>query len=52
MRVVMIFEFPDITDSDVEEATEIVDSLTLDTVRIAEEWADKRASVYIDNVEQ
>lgn len=51
MKVVMVFEFPDITDPNSAEATEVVDALTLDTLRMQEEWADNSARVWIEEVE-
>jgi len=50
MKVVIIAEFPNINDVDGEEASQVVDALTLDTVRMAEEWADKEAVVWVDDV--
>lgn len=50
MQVMICLEFPDIADADSNEATEVVDALTLDTLRIQEEWADKGARVWIESV--
>lgn len=50
MKVIIIAEFPNINDVDGEEASQVVDALTLDTVRMAEEWADKEAVVWVDDV--
>lgn len=51
MKVVVVLEFPDITDPNSAEATEVVDALTLDTLRTQEEWADKSARVWVETVE-
>lgn len=58
MKVVMVFEFPHITDPNSAEATEIVDALTLNTVAAgqplgglwAHVWAGAR--VRIEEVEE
>ena len=51
MKVFIVVEFPNI-DPNAPEADEIVDALTLDTVRMQEEWADKACVVYVDEVEK
>lgn len=50
MRVIIIVEFPHIHDVDGDEASQIVEALTLDTAKMAEEWADKEAVVWVDDV--
>ena len=49
MKVIIIIEFPGI-DPNSPEADEIVDALTLDTVRVQEQWADKTCTAYVDEV--
>jgi hypothetical protein len=48
MRVTLVVEFPGI-DPNSAEADEIVDALTLDTVRLQEQWA--ACAAYVDEVE-
>ena len=50
MKVIIIAEFPHIHDVDGDEVSQIVEALTLDTIKMAEEWADKEAVVWVDDV--
>lgn len=50
MKVIIIAEFPHIVDVDGDEASQVVEALTLDTVEMEEEWADKKAVVWVDDV--
>lgn len=49
MKVIIVLEFPGIPDPDGDEATEIVDELTLHTKQLQEEWAHKGAIVWVDD---
>ena len=50
MKVIIIIEFPNIHNVDGNEASEVVDALTHHTLRLQEEWADKEAVVWVDDV--
>jgi len=50
MIVTIKIEFPTVKDVDSAEANDIVDAITLDTLKTALEWSDYGVHVWVDDV--